>query len=83
MAAYNVKKADLPPDHPSIDLTERFPLDRQLRAAGWRIAGRVSGQEPVWENRRERIVQSRIVVETLEDGKVLTTILPEPKRGKK
>ena len=39
--------------HPSVDNSRRFPVDRILRANGWRIFQRAKGCDPVWERRKD------------------------------
>lgn len=35
--------------HPSVDCTNRFPIDALLRSRGFRIRYRKNKEEPIWE----------------------------------
>jgi hypothetical protein len=45
--------------HPSQDHTDRFALDRLLRAYGWRIVSRPRRGEPTWRQASLHLRQSQ------------------------
>lgn len=53
MGKYNPSGTEepLPPDSPSQDDTDRFPLDALLRQHGFKIQSRHKADEPVWERK--------------------------------